>query len=135
MSSHVPMKESDSGEGASWVVQGAQSVMPHHTTASVHWLGQGDKSNSLCLAATILMKKKKTSKHGNSQVPQHPHSKYLYLPLNQQNGSWMGSGSIFVFSPFYPQFSRPPPPPSSTKEPRLLSASSQATMSRQTTGE
>ena len=47
----------------------------------------------------------------------------------------MGSGSIFVFSPFYPQFSRPPPPPSSTKEPRLLSASSQATMSRQTTGE
>lgn len=59
MPSHVPMKESDSGEGASWVVQGAQSVMPHHTTASVHWLGQGDKSNSLCLAATILMKKKK----------------------------------------------------------------------------
>ena len=63
------------------------------------------------------------------------HSKYLYLPLNQQSGSWTGSGSIFVFSPFYPQFSRPPPPPPSTKEPRLFSASSQATMSRETTGE
>lgn len=90
-------------------------LMPHHTTASVHRLGQRDKSYSLLLAATILTKQ---AKHSNSQGPEHPHSKYLYLPLNQHNGSWMGSGSIFAlinFSPFYPQLPPPPPPTSSTQ--------------------
>ena len=132
-----------------FLIQRLNPCLPHWQADSLPLNHQGNPLVQLESSKTkpyswgtymiLIHNEKQASKHSNSQGPEHLHSKYLYLPLNQHNGSWMGSGSIFALITFLLSIHSCPlhlhPLPLLKNEPKLLSASSQATMSRETTGE